>query len=147
MRNIYSDKPKKESFFANHVKLITFLIVIGVFLLITVPIFVMNATRWFGAGMDTRPKMTQRDVILLSELEMEAIPLDRVTQFACEEDIELNVIKVEVKIDPHYTMYVVANKNTHRIVSCRLVNEKRSEEKDVLKDDMQAYFDYVKRFE
>lgn len=146
----YEDtKPRKtEGFFSNHVKLMTFLIVIAVFLLIAGPLFILNATKWFSPK-DTRPEMTQRDVIWLSNLQKESgeIVLDKVTQFACEETTEASYIRVTVSIKPSYTMIVLANKDTRLISSCTLVHNSRNETKDVFRDDIKAYFEYVSKYE
>jgi len=142
-------KPKKtESFFANHVKLMTFLIVIAVFLLIAGPLFYLSATKWFSPK-DTRPEMTQRDVVLLANLQKESgeIFLDKITRFACEEKTEANYIKVTVRIKPNYTMTVLASKDTRLITECTLVHNKRNEKRDVFQDDIKEYFAYVNQFE
>ena len=142
MSNYYNDTKRKDSFFATHVKLITFLIVVAVFLLLFGGIFVMNAREWFGG--DTRPAMTKRDVVLLSTMELDSgISIDTVTQFECKETVGQTYIEVILEVEPDYTVIIIANPNTKIITSGRLLNNTRNEAKDLFEDDIEAYFSYL----
>lgn len=142
----YDGTPQKESFFAAHVKLITFLIVIGLFLLICGPIFVMEAVEYWGAGMDTRPKMTTTDVITISEWD-QTLELKQITQYACREKVGQHEIQVTVEIEPRYTMMVRADKNTRVVIYCELLNNDTNEQLDVLTDDIRAYIKHVEQYD
>ena len=142
----YDGTPQKESFFAAHVKLITFLIVIGLFLLICGPIFVMSAVEYWGAGMDTRPKMTTTDVITISEWD-QTLELKQITQYACREKVGQHEIHVTVEIEPHYTMVVRADKNTRVVIYCELLNNDTNEQLNVLTDDIRAYIKHVEQYD
>ena len=141
MSNYYSGE-KKPSFFSTHIKLITFLSVILVFLLAFGSIFVMNAKEWFSG--DTRPNMTRSDLIFLSTLELESgIPIDRVTQFESEENKSNEAIEVVLEVEEDFTVKVYANPNTRLILSGVLINNKRNETRDLFNDDINQYFDYL----
>lgn len=142
MSNYYSDRKRKDSFVANHIRLITFLSVVTVFLLVFGGIFVMNAREWFGG--DTRPAMTKRDVVLLSSMKLDSgIPVDRVTQYHCKETVGQSHIEVVLEVEPDYTVVIVAHPSTKIITSGRLINNKRNETKDIFEDDIEAYFSYL----
>ena len=147
MSKYYDDTQRKDSFFANNIRLITFLIVIAVFLVTVGWVFVLNAQEWFSG--DTRPGMTKRDVILLSTMELDTgINIDRVTQFECEETIAQSHIEIVVPVEPDYTVIIKANPKTKIITSGVLVNNKRGgETKDLFEDDIEAYFSYLEKLE
>ena len=142
MSKYYSDNQRKDSFFATHVKLITFLSVVIVFLLVFGGVFVMNAREWFSG--DTRPAMTKRDVVLLSSMKLDSgIPVDRVTQYQCKETVGQSYIEVVLEVEPDYTVLIIAHPSTKIITSGRLINNKRNETKDIFEDDIEAYFSYL----
>ena len=142
MSNYYRDNQKKDSFFSTHIKLITFLSVVLVFLLVFGGVFVMNAREWFGG--DTRPAMTERDVVLLSTMKLDSgISIEKVTQFECKETVGQTHIEVIVEVESDYTLIVKANPNTKIITEGKLINNKRNETKDLFEDDIEAYFSYL----
>ena len=142
MSNYYKGNQRKDSFVANHIRLITFLSVVGVFLLVFGSIFVMNARQWFSG--DTRPAMTKRDVVLLSSMKLDTgIPVDRVTQYQCKETVGQSHIEVILEVEPDYTVVIEAHPNTKIITAGRLINNKRNETKDIFEDDIEAYFSYL----
>ena len=142
MSNYYKDNQRKDSFVANHIRLITFLSVVGVFLLVFGSIFVMNAKQWFSG--DTRPAMTKRDVVLLSSMKLDTgIPVDRVTQYQCKETVGQSHIEVVLQVEPDYTVVIEAHPNTKIITAGKLINNKRNETKDIFEDDIEAYFSYL----
>ena len=153
----YYYEQKKESFFANHVKLITFLIVVGILLLILGPIFVMNATQWFSG--DTRPTMTEFQLIAMDDGRLEnGISVNTITDYyACTETKEDDHIKVVFEVEPTnklnsagyekqaYQVTVIANKNTRKIVSGTFVDPNRNNEtKDLFQSQLKGYFEYLK---
>ena len=141
MSNYYSGE-KKPSFFSTHIKLITFLSVILVFLLVFGSIFVMNAKEWFSG--DTRPNMTRRDLIALSRMELESgISIDSVTRYESEENKSSEAIEVVLEVEEDFTVKVYANPNTRLILSGVLINNKRNETRDLFNDDINQYFDYL----
>lgn len=146
---------RKESFFANHVKLITFLIVVGILLLILGPIFVLNATQWFSG--DTRPTMTEFQLIALDDGRLETgISVNTITEsYACIESKEDDHIKVVFEVTPAnltadgnqkkpYTVIVIANKNTRKIVSGTFLDNNRNETKVMFQSELKGYFEYLK---
>lgn len=146
MSKYYNDTQRKDSFFANNVRLITFLIVIAVFLVTVGWIFVLNAQEWFGG--DPRPTISKRDVVLLSTMELDSgISIDRVTQFECEETIAQSHIEIILPLDTEFKVIIKANPKTKIITSGSLVNSKRNETKDLFEDDIDAYFSYLEKLE
>ena len=150
---------RKESFFANHVKLITFLIVVGLLLLILGPIFVLNATQWFSG--DTRPNMTEFQLIALDDLRLEnGIDVETVTQYACIESDEEGFIKVVMEVDPAtptygasgaekkpYTVIIIAKENTGKIVSGSFLDNNEHVSKELFKSELKEYFEYRKEMD
>ena len=148
----YYSTEKKESFFANHVKLITFLCVIGVFLLIFGPIFVMNAVQWFSG--DARPQMTEFQMDSLDCMSLESgIDYETVTQYSCVESNSQSAMQATLSIKstiagyPDYTVIVVADKNTKKIISGKFIDNRRNVEMDLFKGELSAYLDYIKTLE
>ena len=140
------ERPKKrktESFFSRHVKLITFLATLGVFLAIFGPIFVLEAKDYFGANADTRPHMKLYDLILLSEQEGD-ISLKQLTKYACMEttsgDKTTTVVKLEVD-DGRYMVIATADNNTGKVIACQVLDNETNVQLDVLKDDLRAHFE------
>lgn len=139
----YSDGTEKtETFFSTHVRLITFLITIGVFLLIFGPIFVLEAKEYFGQDNDARPKMQLYDVITLSEQDSEIFK-KQLTKYQCSESVQEgeNTTLIRIDIEPHYRLFATTDDQTGVVVFCELLNEKTGYKLDVLTDDLRAYFD------
>ena len=131
-----------ESFFSRHVKLITFLATVGVFLAIFGPIFVLEAKDYFGQDEDTRPEMKLYDLVLLSEQEG-GIALKQLTQYACMETTSDDGSVVVVKIsfaDDRYMVIATADKNTGMVVECQVLDNDTNQQLDVLNDDLRAHF-------
>ena len=140
-------KDRIKQFISNHVKLVTFLTVITLFLLICGPIFVLEAREYWGAGMDTRKEMTSNDVIVLSELD-ETLYVDQITgKYRCKEKVGKNEIRVTVEIKPRYTLDIRADKNTRVIVYCELLDNENNEQLNVLTDDIRSYIKHVEKYD
>lgn len=139
--DIPSQKPRKtENFFSRNVKLITFLITVGVFLAVFGPIMMLEAKDYFGQENDGRPQMTAYDLTLLSE--QGAINLNRLTKYACEESEPdgQNFVMIQIDIEPCYKLFASASKGTGAVEYCKILNLETNEEIDVLTTDMRVYF-------
>ncbi|MBQ7346957.1 MAG: hypothetical protein IJW55_03295 [Clostridia bacterium] len=133
-------KGKTETFFSRNVRLITFLITLGVFLAAFLPIAYLEAREYFGQDADTRPKMTTYDLIILSE--QPEIKMSQLTKFACEESRQegQNFSLIQLYIEPNYIVMASADTATGMVVYCKMLNNETNEEIDVLEDDVRAYF-------
>lgn len=132
---------KTETFFSRHVRLLTFLITVGVFLLVLGPVFVLEAKNYFGQDEDGRPQMTLYDVITLSEQEGDLFK-KQLTNFTCEESVQegQNTTLIRIDIEPHYRLFATTDDLTGVVVYCKLLNEDTGDEIDILQDDVRAYF-------
>lgn len=138
----YADSAgQTETFFSRHVRLITFLVTVGVFWLVLGPIFVLEAKDYFGQEQDGRPQMKLYDVITLSEQDGDLFK-NQLTKFMCEESVQegQNTTLIRIDIEPHYRLFATTDDLTGVVVYCKLLNEKTGEEINVLEDDVRAYF-------
>ena len=131
-------KGKTETFFTRHVRLITFLITLGVLLAVFLPIAYMEAKEYYGQHSDSRPKMEIYDLVILSE-QPEILP-KQLTKYACIESKKTGFSLIEIEIEPHYTVYASVDAETGTVVYCSLLNHETNEKIDVLTADLRAYF-------
>ena len=139
----YSEGSEKTAtFFSTHVRLITFLITVGVFLLIFGPIFVLEAKEYFGQDSDARPKMQLYDVITLSEQNSDILK-KQLTQYQCDESKQEgeNTTLIRIYLEPYYILMATTDDQTGVVVYCTLLNDKTGTKLNVLEDDLRAYFD------
>ena len=139
-RDRVTTKGQTETFATRNVRLITFLITLGVFLAVFLPIAYMEAREYFRQGEDTRPKMTTYDLVVLSE--QPEIRVEQLRKFACEEKKQSgqNFVLITIEIDPHYTVMASADTATGVVGYCHVLNNETNEELDVLTEDLRAYF-------
>ncbi len=148
---------KTENFFTRHVKLITFLICIAVFLTFFGPLTIFTVIRYIEERMDTRIPMTEEDLIALSELDRDLYFSD-IEGYKGIKDIKTNKYEVEVDgktetreeeveiyyymdIGADYTALAIAEIDTEKIIYFQLSNKRTQWKADVLKDDIRAFFD------
>lgn len=133
---------KTETFFSTHVRLITFLVTVGLFLLIFGPIFVLEAKEYFGQDTDGRPKMQLYDVVTLSEQESDILK-KQLTKYQCDESQQEgeNCTLIRIYIDPYYILMAMTDDQTGVVLNCTLLNDKTGTKLNVLEDDLRAYFD------
>jgi hypothetical protein len=134
-------KGQTETFFTRHVHLLTFLITIGMFLLVLGPIFVLEAKHYFGQEQDGRPQMKLYEVITLSEQDGDLFK-KQLTKYMCEESVQegKNTTLIRIDIEPHYRLFATTDDLTGVVVYCKLLNEDTGDEINVLEDDVRAYF-------
>lgn len=134
---------RTETFFSRNVKLITFLVTVGLFLALFGPILVLEAKQYFWQDEDTRPKMTMYDMIVLSE--QKPLLADSLTKFAClESDADgKNTRVIRIEIDGGRFMAVAtADAMTGVVVECLIQDmEGDSDDRyDALEDDLRKIF-------
>lgn len=135
-------KEKFKAFVSSHVRLITFLTTVAVFLLVLGPIFVLEAKEYFGQDSDARPVMQLYDVITLSEQDSDILKT-QLTKYQCHESKQdgENCTLIRIDIEPYYRLFATTDDQTGVVVYCKLLNEKSGYELNVLEDDLRAYFD------
>ncbi len=130
---------KTENFFSRNVRLITFLVCIGVFLAFFVPIVAYETIDYLKAARDTRPEMTLNDVLRLSE-QNGKISEKQIQKFKTTHvDVQAATIYYYFDISPHYHVLAIADKNTKMLIYCQLDNFETGETADMLVDDIYAF--------
>ena len=129
---------KTENFFTRHVKLITFLVTVGLFLVIVGPILIFGVTHDWMKPHEL-PEMTVEDVITLSEQNTSL----KLSQFTCFEG-EMQEWGFGdyyvIEIDARYTLVCGADPQTQVVFYCELKDSVTEQQLDVLNEDMRAYF-------
>ena len=134
---------KTESFFTRNVRTITFLVTLGLFLVVFIPIAILEAKEYFGQDADARPQMQLTDVIRFSESPSGVTPA-QLKAYACVELADMGEVYesfYEFQIEPHYRMLAVINNNTGNVTYLTISNVKTNEDADVLEDDIRAFID------
>ena len=146
---------KTENFFTRNVKLITFLICLGVFLAFFGPITVFTIINYIEERADNRPIMTEEELIALSELDRDLYFSD-IEKFKGTKDIKSYKYPVEVEggtemreeeveiyyyldIGEDYNALVISEIDTGKIIYFRLSNKNNQWKADVLKDDIRSF--------
>lgn len=147
---------KTENFLTRNVKLITFLICVGIFLTFFGPLTIFTVIKYIEEMMDTRIPMTEEDLIELSELDRDLYFSD-IEGFKGIKDIKTNKYVVDVEdgteireeeveiyyyidIGEDYSAIAVAEIDTGKIIYFQLSNKTNQWKADVLKDDIRAFF-------
>ena len=135
---------KTESFVSRNVRLITFLICIGVFLLTFGPIAVMETYDYFANGIDTRPQMTLTDVIAFSDVNG-PIGVKRIEKFACREQKQgddVNTTNYYFDIEPSYMALAIVDNDSNMVIHFILAElDNTGGTVDVLKEDVRAFLE------
>ena len=134
----YRTAGKTENFFTRNVRLITFLITLGVLLVILGPVAVLEAKNYFVPDYDSRPQMTKADVIRLSE--MNYIPESAIREFASVEDDHDYEIYYYIDIEPSYKLLAIADKKSGMLIYCQLSNLNTGNSVNVLEEDVESFF-------
>ena len=129
---------KTENFFTRNVRLITFLVTLGVFLALFLPIAIPKVREYWGQEVDTRDKLTLQRLVTLSE-QKDGIALRQLTEYQCEEQEKDFEIWCYIDVEPCYQVLAVADKKTRLVVYCTLLNVDTGESVDVLTEDIRAY--------
>ena len=138
----YATAGKTENFFTRNVRLITFLITLGVLLVILGPIAVLEAKNYFVPDYDSRPQMTKADVIRISQ--MNYIPEKAIREFASVEDEHDYEVYYYIDIEPNYKLLAIADKKSGMLIYCQLSNLGTGESVNVLEEDVEKFFNSKK---
>ncbi len=127
-----------ENFFTRHVKLITFLVTVGLFLVVVGPILIFGVAQDWMEPHDL-PKMKVEDVIALSEQNTNL----KLSQFTCFEG-EMQEWSFGdyyvIEIGSRYTLVCGADPKTEVVFYCELKDSVTERQLDVMNEDMRAYF-------
>ncbi len=130
---------KTETFFSRHVKLITFLICIGVFLAIFAPIAVLEAHDYLtGLNLKTKPDMMLVDVVRFSE-QNGKVYAKQFEEFDCEIHKSGDTVIYSADIETCYSFYAVADSSTGKVTAFYLTDKERDETVNVLTDNVKAF--------
>lgn len=135
---------RTENFFSRNVKLITFLVTLGVFLGVFGPLLVLEARQYTTTVKDdTRPEMTLSDMIVLSE--QKPLYAEQLTRFACIESNadgqNTKVIRIEID-GGRYMAVATADAVTGIVVEC-LIQDMEGDSSarwNALEEDLRAIF-------
>ena len=145
---------KTENFFTRNVKLITFLVCIAVFLAFFGPLTVFTIANYIKEKQDTRPVMSEEELIALSELDRDLYFSD-IENFKGTKDVKTISVSVEgggtetkeveiyyyFDVGNDYSALAIAEIDTEKIIYFRLNNKKNQWKADVLKDDIRSFLD------
>lgn len=146
---------KTENFFTRNVKLITFLICLGVFLALFGPLSVFTVKKYLDEKEDTRPVMSEAELVALSELDRDLYFSD-LKGYKGREDVYSQKYKVNVAdgteirekdteiwyyidIGKNYSGLAIADIQTEKIIYFQISNRKTQWKADVLNDDIRSF--------
>ena len=131
---------KTENFFTTHVRLITFLITLSVFLFGFLLLEIPNIKERWGQYADMRDPMTIQRLVVLSEQES-GIAERQLKEYKSKVDDGEYETYYYFDIEPHYEVVAVVDKNTRLVIYCTLLNESNGDRVDVLTEDLRAYLE------
>ena len=131
---------KTETFFSTHVRLITFLITLSVFLFGFLLLEIPNIKERWGQYADMRDPMTIQRLVVLSEQES-GISERQIKEYKSRVDDDEYETYYYFDIEPHYQVIAVVDKNTRLVIYCNLLNESNGDRVDVLTEDLRAYLE------
>ena len=129
---------KTENFGTRNIRLITFLVVLGIFLAVAGPISIFQIKRWIEKQETSGKDMTAEELIRLTE---SGEPLTYAVFREYSGRYSKNKSQQSFVIDfDHYTIRIVADPETDALISCRLydLNIKDSGI-DLLQENPRAY--------
>lgn len=133
-----------RQFISNHIKLITFLVTISLFLAAFLPIAYYESKDYFVLRGDRRPEMTTGDLILLADAVPDGtLKLEHFTKYKGEEiNYEDNTFTYyTIKIEPCYRVMVGFNNNTKTLIYFTVLDSEADSALNVLEGvDLRAYF-------
>ena len=143
---------KTENFVTRNVKLITFLICLGVFLAFFGPLTIFKIIDYIEERKDKRPIMSEAELIELSELDRDLYYSD-IKGYKGTEDIRSVAVSVDgggtrmkeveiyyyLDIGDTYTALAIAEVDTEKIIYFQILSKKTQWKADVLKDDIRSF--------
>ena len=132
-----SREHKTENFFSSHVRLITFLVTVAVFLVFFIPLAIPGIKEYWGQYADMRDPLTLDRLVVLSE--QSAISKKQISEYKSRTDDAEYETYYYFDIEPYYTVIAVVNKESDLVIYCKLLNEETGETVNVLDEDLRAY--------
>ena len=143
---------KTENFFTRNVKPITFFVCVAVFLAFFGPLTVFTIANYIKEKQDTRPVMSEEELLKLSELDRDLYFSD-IEDFKGLKDIksialpsadggtQLKEVEIYYYFDggEQYSALAIAEIDTEKIIYFRLSNKRTQWKADVLKDDIGSF--------
>ncbi len=137
----YTESGRTENFFTRHVKLITFLVTVGVFLAVFGPILFFEMNGYYKEK-DERPQITAEQVMALAEQGF--VKKSQLKKFAGTEG-ESSAFEgyVDIYLDVaggRYYLTALASANSDQVFDCYLYDLKEENGKghDLFKSDVEA---------
>lgn len=131
---------KTENFFTRNVRLITFLVCVGVFVALFGPIAMMEADNYLENENDSKYTMTLENVLTLAK-QNGYISASQIKDYANRQNETEDEIYYYIDIEPNYFLFAVADKNSQMLLYCDLSNLDTGKSVDVLKGDVKAFLE------
>ena len=126
---------KTEKFATRNVRLITFLVCIGIFLAVFGPISVFQIKEYLENRSDSSPEMTLEELEALTDGGKELL-FSEFTKYKGDlQDWDFEVCYI-IRIAPHYRVIVGARDKTSKVEYITVRNLETGEEADLLKQDV-----------
>lgn len=139
MRKMEDTIGKTENFATRHVKLITFLICLTVFLALAGPWSVFRIVDWYRER--NAKTMTVTDVVKLSE--KEGLALSDITSFRGDASNGASGNGYTIQFD-HYILQALQEKDGTELYFCQITDIRSGETVDLLNGDVKAFFENSK---
>ena len=127
-----------ETFWTRHVKLITFLIVIAVFLALFGPYNVFDLAKSINEKREMEGRITMEEVIALSDLHG-SVYLSQLTKYSGELSNLQQLSMYSMDIDERYMLIATAEKNGGRVLYLYLNDRDTGRTVDILTGDVRAF--------
>ena len=133
------EEQKPEGFVSHHIKTITFLVCVGVFLVLFGPVNIF----WFQRQPDVdqvgETVMTEEDLVRLS-MSGSLLTMAELQRYRGEVSENEYRVTYTVKFD-HYLLLSIADRETGALLFCQLSDSNTHDTVDVLSEDVKAFFD------
>ena len=133
-----------RNFINNHVRLVTFLVVMALFLAVFIPIAYYESRDFLEDRDDTRPAMTTSDLqCLADDAGKGTLKPEDFNKYVCTE-LQMSGTKYSyyvIEIEPSYRVMVGFNNDTNRLMYFVMSDSETDREVDILNGgDLRAYF-------
>ncbi len=129
---------KTENFGTRNIRLITFLVVLGIFLAVAGPVSVFQIKRWLEKRETSGKDMTAEELIRMTE-SGEPLTYAAFREYSGRYSKSKSQQSFVIDFD-HYTIRVVADPETDALISCRLYDLNiRDSGIDLLQENPRAY--------
>ena len=129
---------KTETFWTRHIKLITFLIVIAVFLALFGPYNVFDLAKSINEKREIEGRITMEEVIALGDLRG-TIYLKQLTKYSGELSDLQQLSMYTMDIDDRYMLIATAEKPSGRVIYLHLNDRQTKQTIDIRAEDVRAF--------